>query len=67
MNNFCAFSKNHHCIKWNDYQLTRLELEEADSLCHSCYAEIESLQRRINILEKLLRDNDISFPNQNND
>lgn len=45
MNNYCAFSKDHHCIKWQDYVLTRLELEECDELCHGNWIEIESLQR----------------------
>ena len=35
MENYCAFSKNHKCLKWTDYKLTRMELEEADSLCQS--------------------------------
>ena len=30
MENYCAFSKNHKCIKWNDYIITKHELEEAD-------------------------------------
>lgn len=30
MENYCAFSKNHKCLKWMDYQLTRFELAEAD-------------------------------------
>jgi hypothetical protein len=34
MENYCAFSKEHKCIKWMDYELTRHELEEADMLCH---------------------------------
>lgn len=34
MENYCAFSKNHTCLKWLDYVITRQELEEADSLCH---------------------------------
>ena len=33
MENYCAFSKNHTCLKWLDYVITRQELEEADSLC----------------------------------
>lgn len=32
MENYCAFSKNHTCLKWLDYVITRQELEEADSL-----------------------------------
>lgn len=32
MNDYCAFSKDHKCMKWADYELTRHELEEADDL-----------------------------------
>lgn len=45
MNNYCAFSKEHHCIKWQDYVSARLELEECDELCHGNWIEIESLQQ----------------------
>ena len=62
MENYCAFSKNHTCLKWIDYQLTRLELEEADSLCHGNWIEIQRLYRRIDILETLLRDAGIAVP-----
>lgn len=41
MENYCAFSKNHTCLKWLDYMLTLQELEEADSLCHENRIEIE--------------------------
>ena len=30
MEDYCAFCKNHKCLKWEDYELTRHELEEAD-------------------------------------
>ena len=40
MENYCAFSKNHTCLKWLDYVITRQELEEADSLCHGNWIEI---------------------------
>lgn len=32
MDNYCAFSEDHKCLKWEDYELTRHELEEADNL-----------------------------------
>ena len=51
MNNYCAFSNNHQCLKWIDYQLTRHELEEADELAY--------LQKRVEYLGKLLKDNGI--------
>lgn len=59
MNNYCSFSNNHRCLKWVDYQVTRQELEEADELCHDNWIEIESLQKRVNLLEKLLNENGI--------
>lgn len=40
MNDYCAFSKSHKCLKWTDYELTRYELEEADELCHCNQIEI---------------------------
>ena len=52
MNNYCAFSKDHHCIKWQDYVSARLELEECDELCHGNWIEIESL----------LEENSIALP-----
>ena len=30
MENYCAFSKNHKCLNWTDYELTRYELEETE-------------------------------------
>ena len=61
MENYCAFSKNHKCLKWADYQLTRHELEEADSLCHGNLIEIQHLRDRIRILETLLTEAGIDF------
>ena len=63
MENYCAFSKNHKCMKWMDYKLTRQELEEADNLCHGNWIEIHRLNERINILEALLREAGIDVPN----
>lgn len=62
MNNYCAFSKKHKCLKWMDYELTRMELEEADSLCHENWIEIQRLYERIDILETLLNDAGIEIP-----
>ena len=41
MNNYCAFSIDHKCIKWIDYEIPRQELVEADELCHGNWIEIE--------------------------
>lgn len=54
MENYCAFSQNHKCLKWTDYEITRHELEEADALCHGNWIEIQHLYDRIQILENLL-------------
>ena len=63
MNNYCAFSDNHKCLKWNDYELTRHELEEADELCHGNWIEIQRLQTRIIVLEEILKEAGIDIPN----
>lgn len=54
MNNYCAFSNNHQYLKWNNYQVTRYELEEADELCHCNQLALASLQKRVMQLERLL-------------
>lgn len=64
MDNYCAFSQNHKCIKWTDYVITRNELEEADELCHGNWIEIERLRNYIDALKVLLEENGIEFPNE---
>lgn len=53
MRDYCAFSKDHKCPKWIDYQQTRQELEEADEVCQGNWIEIEHLQRYQLIIEDL--------------
>lgn len=62
MNDYCAFSKDHRCVKWMDYELTRLELEEADELCNANWIEIQHLYERIECLEALLKKSGIDIP-----
>lgn len=62
VNEYCAFSKEHKCLKWADYEITRHELEEADELCHLNWLEIQRLYAHIEVLKSLLRENDIGFP-----
>ena len=62
MNDYCAFSKNKKCIKWEDYQLTRHELEEADELCHGNWIEIQHLRDYIDQLQRLLTEHGIEIP-----
>ena len=50
MENYCAISKNHTCLKWLDYVITRQELEEADSLCHGNWIEIQRKNQYIQTL-----------------
>lgn len=64
MTEYCAFSKDHRCIKYADYEATRFELEEADELCHGNWIEIQRLQNRVNQLEQLIRDSDIEIPSE---
>lgn len=62
MEDYCAFSEDHKCLKWEDYQLTRHELEEADRLCHGNWIEIQRLREYIRELKKLLDENGIEYP-----
>ncbi len=62
MDNYCAFCKGHTCVKWIDYELTRLELEEVDNLCHGHWIEIENLQQRVHQLEDVLKQAGLEIP-----
>lgn len=62
MENYCAFSKDHTCLKWLDYMLTLQELEEADSLCHGNWIR---KNQYIHTLQEILDNNHISYPNEN--
>ena len=62
MNDYCAFSKDHKCLKWEDYQLTRHELEETDVLCHGNWIEIQRLRDYIDKLIEILDKNKLDYP-----
>ena len=64
MENYCAFSKDHTCLKWLDYMLTLHELEEADALCHGNWIEIQHLRNYIDRLQALLKENGIEVPSE---
>ena len=62
MNDYCAFSKDHKCLKWEDYELTRHELEEAEDLCHGNWIEIQRLYDYIDKLKAILDENVYAAP-----
>ena len=62
MEDYCAFSNDHRCLKWVDYEMTRHELEEADTLCHGNWIQIQRLQAYIDELRAILDKNDIDYP-----
>ena len=64
MDNYCAFSKDHKCILFTDYEVTRIELEECHTLCHGNWIEIEHKYKYIQILKSLLSENSIPFPEE---
>lgn len=64
MDDYCAFSKSHKCIKWADYALTRFELEEEDALCHGNWIEIQKKNEYISVLQELLSSHGISYPEE---
>ena len=51
MSNYCAFSKDHTCVNWIDYQVTREELDELNDLCHGNWIEIQHLYDYIRQME----------------
>lgn len=62
MHDYCAFSKDHKCIKWEDYQIMLQEIEEADSLCHGNWIEIEKQYNYILELQAILDEHGIDYP-----
>lgn len=64
MENYCAFSKNHKCILWTDYEILRFEVDECNELCHGNWIEIERKSKYIQLLKDLLSENNISFPEE---
>lgn len=64
MENYCAFSQNHQCPLWTDYELTRYELEEANNLCHGNWIEIERKYKYIQLLQNLLSEKGITYPSE---
>lgn len=62
MHDYCAFSKDHKCIKWDDYQILLQEIEEADSLCHGNWIEIEKQYNYIRELQSILDEHGIEYP-----
>lgn len=61
-NNYCAFSKDHKCIQWMDYELTRYELAESNELCHGNWIEIQHLREYIDVLKATLIEHGIVIP-----
>lgn len=64
-NNYCAFSKDHKCIQWMDYELTRYELAEANELCHGNWIEIQHLWEYIDVLKATLTEHGIEIQVEN--
>jgi len=64
MTNYCAFSKNHKCIKWEDYQQMQLEVEEADETCHGNWIEIQRKERYIEALQLILEEHNLLYPSE---
>ena len=62
MENYCAFSKNHKCLNWTDYELTRYELKKADYLCQANWIEKKKKNEYIQLLQALLNDHGIPYP-----
>ena len=64
MTDYCDFSKDHKCIKFTGYEITRHELEETDELCHGNWIEIQHLREYIDRLQVLLTEYGIAIPDE---
>lgn len=64
MENHCAFSNDHKCILWLDYEIARQELEECHTLCHRNWIEIERKYKYIQKLRHLLDKHGIPYPEE---
>ena len=64
MENYCAFSKDHKCILWLDYEITRQALEECHTLYHGNRIEIEHKYKYILELRHLLDEHGIPYPEE---
>ena len=64
MENHCAFSNDHKCILWLDYEITRQELEECHTLCHGNWIESERKYKYIQALRHLLDKHKIPYPEE---
>ena len=62
MSNYCAFSKDHNCVNWIDYQVTREELDELNDLCHGNWIEIQHLYDYIDLLQATIKEHGIEVP-----
>ena len=51
-------------MNWTDYITTRYELEEANSLCHDNWIEIERKNEYIQQLQALLDKYNILYPDE---
>ena len=62
MKNYCAFNKDHKCINYTDYEIARLELEDASALGRENWIEIELQHEYIKLLQSILDQNSIDYP-----
>ena len=62
MLNYCAFSKDHKCMKWTEYQIMLQEVEEVDETCHGNWIEIQNQYEYIQKLQAILEDHGIDYP-----
>ena len=64
MSKYCAFSENHYCAIWTDYQVLQFAVDELDETCHNNWIEISKQQDYIDLLKRILEENGITVPSQ---
>lgn len=60
----CHCTVNHNCEIWIDYQVALFSLEEAEELSHLNWIEIQHLHDRVCQLEKYIRDQGLTLPEE---
>lgn len=56
----CTYRANYNCDIWMDYQIQKIELEEAEALCKGNWKEIQELRDYLDYLEKIVENSGIN-------
>lgn len=58
----CRYAERRICDLWIDYQVTKVALQDVEELCSGNWKEIVALRDRIDLLESILTEAGIEYP-----